>query len=127
MDPLESREPLVVALAVGRAHAVLALVAEEVDVDASARVGLHRVEEVARPGDVPVGLGIVLGPDRVDVDVVGGVPLAVRGRVFGHARERAAELEDDACTSVGDVIREAWSTSVSIASSVSGGSSTDFQ
>src|SRR5262245_18692467 len=75
---LESCEPLVVALPVGRAHAVLALVAEEVEVDAPARVGLHRVEEVACPGDVAFGLGIVLGPDRVDVDVVGAVPLTVR-------------------------------------------------
>ena len=100
VDPLESREPLVVALAVGLAHAVLALVAEEVDVDASARVGLQRVEEVACPGDVAVGLGIVLGPDRVDDDVVRGVPLAEGGRVLGNAGERAAELEDDACTSL---------------------------
>src|SRR5215831_7582368 len=64
--PLESCQPLVVTLAVGRAHAVLALVAEEVEVDAPARVGLHRVEEVSRPSDVPVRFGIVLGPDRVD-------------------------------------------------------------
>jgi hypothetical protein len=61
VDPLESREPLVVALAIGRAHAVLPLVAEEVEVDAPARVGLQRVEEVACPGDVPFRLGIVLG------------------------------------------------------------------
>jgi len=59
-------------------------------------VGLHRIKEVACPGDVPFRLGIVLGPYRVDVDVVGGVPLTV-GSVLGtDSVEGAAELEDDA-------------------------------
>src|SRR5262245_7402547 len=54
VDSLESRKPLVVALAVGCAHTALALVPEEVDVHAPVGVRLHRVEEVPRPGDVAV-------------------------------------------------------------------------
>ena len=48
-----------------------------------------------RPGDVPVALWVVFGPDGVDDDVVRGVALAEGGCVLWHATERPAELEDD--------------------------------
>ena len=51
---------------------------------------LHRGEELARPGDVPLALDIVLGPHRADVDVMRGVALAVGGLVLSHAGEGAA-------------------------------------
>src|SRR5262245_17066970 len=92
---LELDQPVVLLGAVGLSNAVGALVAEEVDVDAVARVGLQGVEEVARPGDVPVALWVVLGPDGVDDDVVRSVALAERGCVLWHATKRPAELEDD--------------------------------
>jgi type I restriction enzyme M protein len=50
---------------------------------------LHRREELARPGNVPPALDIVLRPHRVDIHVVGGVAFAVGGLVLSHASEAA--------------------------------------
>ena len=56
----------------------------------------HGVGEASRPGDVAGGVWILLGPDRVDVDVVGRSPLAEGHLALTHAGQRPPELEDDA-------------------------------
>src|SRR5262245_3595695 len=90
---LELDQTLVVSRAVGLAHPVAALFAEEVHVHAAPGVLLHRVEEVLRPGDVEIGARVFLGPDRVYVDVVGGIALAEGHRVLTHSGQRSAELK----------------------------------
>src|SRR5207249_3229197 len=78
--------------AVGLAHAGLALVAEEVDVDA----GLVRLERrPERPHPVALLLEAVraLGA-RADVVGEAGVTPAERGLVLADARDRAAHLPD---------------------------------
>jgi hypothetical protein len=92
---LELDQPLVVSRAIGLANPVAALFAEEVHVHAPPGVRLQRVVEVPRPGDVAFCVRILLGPNRVDCDVVGGIALGEGGCVLWHATERPAELEDD--------------------------------
>jgi hypothetical protein len=55
-----------------------------------AGLGLHRREEFARPGDMPLALGVVLGRGRVDVHVVGGVALATSTAFGGLPRDRGS-------------------------------------
>ena len=57
------------------------LVADEVQVGATRRPRLHRARDLARVGDVRLGVGGV-GPHREEVDVPRGGALAERGRVL---------------------------------------------
>jgi hypothetical protein len=67
-------------------------------------LGVSRAIGLAHPvggrgtssGDVAFCVRILPGPDRVDVDVVGGIALAEGRLVLSNAAQRPAELEDDA-------------------------------
>src|SRR5688500_11531151 len=70
--PLQRGETGVLLGAVGGPHSLGTIAdAEVVHIDA-AGVGLHRVPEIARPGDVRVSVRWI-GPDRDDREVVLGV------------------------------------------------------
>ena len=84
---LHAREALVVR-AVGRAHAVVALVAGEVEVGGAGAVGRERLAPAAAVGDGPLVLGGVL-PQQQRVDDEARAPAGQR-LAFGAARDGAA-------------------------------------
>lgn len=88
-------QPPKFVLPIGRTDPLLSFVAQEIDVDAKGVERRQGRPEVAGPGDVLLCRSILLGPDRIDVDHVTCVAMAVGGVVLTDAGDRSAYLEDD--------------------------------